>query len=672
MPANIAGSDHPINGYSIFTLIVFFGVNILVIFPLHIPISRAITRPLRKTAVRLRILTPLQTLHTGADENGTPRSRAVNRSQPNNDSTIHSSASSTTPPSPPVEEEPLFTFQLGLSTAPVIGVLLLLATTSIPGSVVRDGIVGSQGVRPYDIMTLFLSLAYISLSLDCTGLLRFLAFWVAVKGGTNGRRLYLYFFLFFFGSGVLVGNDPIILSGTSFLAYFSRIAGISPPRAWLFSQFSACNVASAVLVSSNPTNLVLTGAFGISFLVYSAWLILPVLATALILFPWLVLGWFNDPDLIPPELESPGVDPETALIDREGAIFGSLLLGVTLVALVGLSAAGLLEGIQGVWTVTAPAACVMVMRDLWYDRAMGRWASGGGGVEEPVHMEKRSDVVEQGKSDLDGPLGRIEGGDEIQLQDILEDQDIADQVMDGIEFSRPTDMRRRLTSGGAGHGATPSLIPARGSSPATDARLTTPTSIISLSHHLHSPRSLQSLIYTLSHRIPTFSHVFVHLPLPLLPFAFSMFVLVGALQSTGWMRVFAAWWASWVERTGVAGAIWLMGCLSVLGCNIFGTNIGATILLSRMMQQWEATHGNVSQRVLYASVYTLAIGSNYGAFSYTFSASLAGLLWKDILLQKGIKVGRWEFMKNNGATVVICMVVGGLVVAGEVMIMLQD
>jgi Na+/H+ antiporter NhaD/arsenite permease-like protein len=51
--------------------------------------------------------------------------------------------------------------------------------------------------------------AYISLSLDCTGLLRFLAFWVAAKGGTSGRKLYVYFFLFFFGSGVLVGNVSV-------------------------------------------------------------------------------------------------------------------------------------------------------------------------------------------------------------------------------------------------------------------------------------------------------------------------------------------------------------------------------------------------------------------------------------------------------------------------------
>lgn len=48
-------------------------------------------------------------------------------------------------------------FPLGLETAPVIGALLLLASTCIPGSVIRDGIVGTEGVRPYDIMTLFIS-----------------------------------------------------------------------------------------------------------------------------------------------------------------------------------------------------------------------------------------------------------------------------------------------------------------------------------------------------------------------------------------------------------------------------------------------------------------------------------------------------------------------------------
>ena len=60
-----------------------------------------------------------------------------------------------------------------------------------------------------------------------------------------------------------------------------------------------------------------------------------------------------------------------------------------------------------------------------------------------------------------------------------------------------------------------------------------------------------------------------------------MFILVEALSYTGWIRVFATWWTAWVNVGGLPGAIWLMGMISVLGCNAFGTNIGATVLLSR-------------------------------------------------------------------------------------------
>jgi hypothetical protein len=54
---------------------------------------------------------------------------------------------------------------------------------------------------------------------------------------------------------------------------------------------------------------------------------------------------------------------------------------------------------------------------------------------------------------------------------------------------------------------------------------------------------------------------------------------------------------------------------------------------------------------------------------FRFSASLAGLLWKQILSQKSILVGRIEFAKYNTIPVFICMIIGCLVIAGEVCIM---
>lgn len=56
--------------------------------------------------------------------------------------------------------------------------------------------------------------AYISIALDGTGALEAIAFWVSQKGGSSGLRLFTYLYTFFLGVGCIVGNDPLILSGT--------------------------------------------------------------------------------------------------------------------------------------------------------------------------------------------------------------------------------------------------------------------------------------------------------------------------------------------------------------------------------------------------------------------------------------------------------------------------
>jgi Na+/H+ antiporter NhaD/arsenite permease-like protein len=55
-----------------------------------------------------------------------------------------------------------------------------------------------------------------------------------------------------------------------------------------------------------------------------------------------------------------------------------------------------------------------------------------------------------------------------------------------------------------------------------------------------------------------------------------------------------------------------------------------------------------------------------------FSASLAGLLWRNILHQKGLVVSQKEFIKWNTVPVIVTMIVGCLVVAGEVCVMYDN
>lgn len=80
----------------------------------------------------------------------------------------------------------------------------------------------------------------------------------------------------------------------------------------------------------------------------------------------------------------------------------------------------------------------------------------------------------------------------------------------------------------------------------------------------------------------------------------------------------------------------------------------------------------ISDRTFWATVYSMALGVNYGAFSIAFSGSLAGLLWRDILARKHIRVRELEFARVNLPIIAICMVVGCLILVGEVYIVRDD
>ncbi|ORX39642.1 hypothetical protein BD324DRAFT_640872 [Kockovaella imperatae] len=683
---NLDGSSRNIDGWSIATLIIFLIVNILVIFPLRIPLPFFVSRACEKLLilVGLRARPAQQPKSTDASPPSPPASTD------DSDQEARQEVAENQKSKPSTNRPQRWHLTIGLNTAPVIGVLLLLATTCIPGKVVRSGIVGSDHVKPYDILTLFICFAYISVSLDSTGLLRYLAFMVASRASSSGTLLYNSFYCFISIVGLLVGNDPVTLSATPFLVYFTNHAKIDP-TAYLFSIFQVSNLVSALLVSSNPTNLVLTSAFGISFLSYSAWTALPTVAAMVVLFPLLRYFQFRKDKWIPRKLSPPQVDAKQALKDPWGGIFGAALFLVTIVLLVGLSAGGKLEGVEGVWTVTAPAALIMLSRDIVHDyrktrperKPARKTAITEKKVEERVRIdsERGSPTLSPQETD-DGDVGQVR---EELIATALEKK--IKQAEDSPQPSRPG-------SAGAAHAQKPethevatlkndeedksklaaaptprATTPPVESSADRDSSPELSTEKTAKKEAANDDEFKAPLLRPITSRIPVVSGTISRLPFSLLPFAFSMFILVEALQHTGWIRVFGKWWAAWAEVGGVAGCVFMMGLISVLGCNVFGTNIGATIMLSRILQQWVATEGNVSQRVLYGSVFALAVGSNFGAYSFVFSASLAGLLWRNILSQKGIHVKTREFQRWNWLPLVVTMIVGCLVVAGEVCVM---
>lgn len=115
------------------------------------------------------------------------------------------------------------------------------------------------------------------------------------------------------------------------------------------------------LYIGNPTNVVVSEAYKISFITYSAWMLLPTIVC--ILLAYIVLRiLFHGDYYLPRRIQPPDADPKSVLIDPQGAIFGLVLLGCCLATLVGTSFASV-----PVWMITLPFAFIMFLRDVRHD-----------------------------------------------------------------------------------------------------------------------------------------------------------------------------------------------------------------------------------------------------------------------------------------------------------------
>ena len=96
-----------------------------------------------------------------------------------------------------------------------------------------------------------------------------------------------------------------------------------------------------------------------------------------------------------------------------------------------------------------------------------------------------------------------------------------------------------------------------------------------------------------------------------------------------------------------------------------------TILLAHVVQIWiqdASSSAPLDPRLKMGTIYALAIGSNIGAFSFSFSASLAGLLWRSILEQKGIRVRQRQFALLNLPIVSAAMFISACALLAEITI----
>jgi Na+/H+ antiporter NhaD/arsenite permease-like protein len=531
---------------------------------------------------------------------------------------------------------------LNFVTAPLIADIFLLAILAIGRQEIKDGTIGSLNISPIDIMAFFLTLAYIAISIDASGLIRWLAFKVLQKAGSVGHLLYFYLYAFFFALGSFLGNDPLILSGTAFLAYMTRVSSnIVHPRAWIHSQFAVANICSAILVSSNPTNLVLAGAFSIRFITYTANMVVPVVATAIVMFPFLLYIIFADESLIPLSIQMhelseeakarPPVNPNipnargtadgqeemenengqllsleeimNPFLDKGGAAFGAVLMAATLITILSVNASSQTGHQIPVFYITLPAAFIMFCWDLasgWINRKDTREiaARGRQAVEDAKAERERKESIRklqeqadtsgvcQERLDLSSHSGSVDGGNGGRQSSsgsrALHDD--PEKRLSELEYSKDgpfPKIRGPIAVLDNSHQATIRASP----EPLDES----PTFVVDEEKRAdldldetNQPKTLVSIskdLYRwLQETFPTVTVVLSHLPFPLVPFALAMFVLVQALVTKGWVPVFAYGWDHWVNKTGTVGAIGGMGFLSVILCNVSISAMGYSFI----------------------------------------------------------------------------------------------
>lgn len=215
-------------------------------------------------------------------------------------------------------------------TAPLLALVVLALSGYINFGIMYDAMIGGANIIPWQIILIFFSAAYITISIDSTGFFEYISFKIVnlVKG--RGRTLFLALIAFTAVLTIFTSNDIVILSMTPIICYLGKHTKINP-IAYLIAVFFSANTWSMIFYIGNPTDIIIAQAFGLGFLEY----------TSLTLFPTVVAGvtttvlvFFLLRKHIPKKVwVSGGIDPKKYLRNRKGAVAGVTLLALFFMSL---------------------------------------------------------------------------------------------------------------------------------------------------------------------------------------------------------------------------------------------------------------------------------------------------------------------------------------------------
>ncbi|CAE8727058.1 unnamed protein product [Polarella glacialis] len=158
-------------------------------------------------------------------------------------------------------------FPLDMRTVPPAMVVLLLLLGVQP-VVMWQAVIGTPQLRPLCVMSVFYGMGYLCISLDSTGLLRWVAL-LAAKRTARPRSAFLAVACLTAVLTLITSNDIVVLTLTPVIIDLCASRGFDP---WpmLYVQYITANVWSISLVVGNPTNVIVADAAGLRFGEYAS------------------------------------------------------------------------------------------------------------------------------------------------------------------------------------------------------------------------------------------------------------------------------------------------------------------------------------------------------------------------------------------------------------------
>jgi len=170
--------------------------------------------------------------------------------------------------------------KFNLVTVPLSFLVVFLLIGIIEPHDLISGLLGNDRIQPWEIMVIFFTVAYVSISVDLSGILDYFAFRVVLLAKGSTKLLFFFFYLFASILTIFTSNDIVILTLTPIIFYLKNHSEVDV-LPLLFASFFGANTLSMLFYIGNPTNIIIGNALGLGFLEYTMIMVLPTMVAAL-------------------------------------------------------------------------------------------------------------------------------------------------------------------------------------------------------------------------------------------------------------------------------------------------------------------------------------------------------------------------------------------------------